>query len=134
MLEMPALIQEWKQVSGVGFGGWERGADSCAEGTWARVEEIPLREGEEIGFVSWGVERWWVWSVTWVEDLAAGVWFTCTKALVWSCGIELYALYNTRNFVTHTIPAEIIGRGNADMQLKADLEWGSDLAENGVSE
>lgn len=47
MLDMPRLIQEWKQVSAFLYGvGW---ALIRAERSRARVEEVAQREGEEIG-------------------------------------------------------------------------------------
>jgi large subunit ribosomal protein L25 len=70
MLNMPALIQEWKQVS---FLGGEEGviygmcANNCLEGTWTRVEEVAEREGEEVDGCWWEIwNSMWVWiSVQW---------------------------------------------------------------------
>ena len=48
MLDMPRLIQEWKQVSRWIFWGIKEYADNHAERTWSWVEEVAQREGEEI--------------------------------------------------------------------------------------
>jgi large subunit ribosomal protein L25 len=50
MLNMPALIQEWKQVSWASGGGTvgEMLANNFAEGTRSWVEEVAERQGEEI--------------------------------------------------------------------------------------
>ena len=46
MMEMPALIQEWKQVSVAWAKHCLWDTDTHAEGTWSRMEEIPLGQGE----------------------------------------------------------------------------------------
>jgi large subunit ribosomal protein L25 len=50
MLNMPALIQEWKQVSWASREGTvgDMLANNFAEGTRSRVEEVAERQGEEI--------------------------------------------------------------------------------------
>jgi large subunit ribosomal protein L25 len=50
MLNMPALIQEWKQVSWASKEGTvgDMLANNFAEGTRSRVEEVAERQGEEI--------------------------------------------------------------------------------------
>lgn len=50
MLDMPRLIQEWKQVSFILCGMW-MGANQCAERSWTWVDEVAQWEGEEIGWL-----------------------------------------------------------------------------------
>lgn len=64
MLDMPRLIQEWKQVSSM-YECYFGRADTSAERTWAWVEEVAQRKGEEIDG-----------SKDWVWNCASGL-YTC---------------------------------------------------------
>jgi hypothetical protein len=68
MLNMPAMIQEWKQVCG--FGGWwvlGRGANCCVEGTWTRVEEVAEWKGQVEEVEGWrGYYVCW-WALEWLR-------------------------------------------------------------------
>jgi large subunit ribosomal protein L25 len=104
MMEMPALIQEWKQVSLIGVidaGSWY--TDKCTEGTWARMEEISLRQERETKLVHWGHGKRRRSLACVLASLADSVCSTCNKriesAFDWSCGIEHSALYNTKRAI-----------------------------------
>lgn len=133
MLEMPALIQEWKQVSGILVRDWEWIADSFIEGTWSWMEKIPLGQGEIDD------DHWKTVGKDWsrpVVDRTGVVYSMCMRrvdfALDWSCGIELGALYSMKDFrpgyITN-VDMEI--HTNAIMQFNIVLELSSDLSETG---
>lgn len=133
MLEMPALIQEWKQVSGILVRDWEWIADSFIEGTWSWMEKIPLGQGEIDD------DHWKTVGKDWsrpVVDRTGVVYSMCMRrvdfALDWSCSIELGALYSMKDFrpgyITN-VDMEI--HTNAIMQFNIVLELSSDLSETG---
>lgn len=73
MLDMPRLIQEWKQVCCLRNAGPRAHADSVAEGSWSWMEEVAERKGEEIdglkGFGSGQVVFWaCVYLRVWMEE------------------------------------------------------------------
>ena len=134
MLEMPALIQEWKQVSGAWARRWKSIADIFAEGTWSWMEEIPLGQGEIDGGNWEGVGKHWARRL--VLDWTSVVYSMCTRkvdfALDWSCCIKLGALYSMRGFISgYIVVIDMEICKNADMQFNVGLELSSDLAENG---
>jgi hypothetical protein len=53
MLNMPSMIQEWKQVRCFAATRVEGFANDCVEGPWTRVEEVAEWEGEEVNFGCW---------------------------------------------------------------------------------
>lgn len=102
MMEMPALIQEWKQVSSIIFTeSWNWHTDNRTEGARSWMEEISLWQEREAKLVAWGHGRRRRW-LKWVTcNLADNVYSRCKRidpAFDWSCGTELFALYNMRGF------------------------------------
>lgn len=57
MLDMPRLIQEWKQVSCLWVGAETARANPHAERPRSRVEEVAQRQGEEVGEEGEGEEE-----------------------------------------------------------------------------
>lgn len=62
MLDMPRLIQEWKQVCRVWMGRWGASTDSSVERSRSWMEEVAERQGEEVdGLRRFGLQQWLLW-------------------------------------------------------------------------
>ena len=62
MLDMPRLIQEWKQVCFVWIGCVRISADGGVERSWSWVEEVAEWQGEEVdGLRGFGRQQWLLW-------------------------------------------------------------------------
>lgn len=122
MLEMPQLIQEWKQVSEklcLGGGEYERRANFCVERSWQGMEEVAEWEGEEID--TWvriwnGVRKPIGSGLVLFFREARLVYFTCTgrieqHTVFGALALNRAVLYNTKETHLH-IPLHVDPFGN----------------------